>query len=253
VPVTGWSFWRFQQISNDGVESKAMHEPLTTLTDNRETLQDLGRACAEIVHDVRNELNALKLYATFLLKRSEKSKWQPDERETVTKLLAGLERSAGNLTMLVHYSRPIEPAKKSGIDVQQIVKSICSDRGLRAGLTGDLEQALVADYGSADLRGEFDPILLTQAFRAITLSVLKQQRQTGSFDPIKIRLSTEESASGTEVVVDWEGVGLKASDLLASVGTTGVGLSLAARIMEAHRGTIERHAESLRVRLPLSG
>jgi signal transduction histidine kinase len=229
-----------------------MHEPLTTVTDDREILQDLGRACAEIVHDVRNELNALKLYATFLLKRSEKSKWLPDERETVAKLLAGLERSAGDLTMLVHYSRPIEPAKRSGIDVQQIVKSICSDRGLGARLTGDLEQALVAEYGSGDFRGEFDPVLLTQAFRAITLSVLKQQRRKGSSDPIKIRLSTEESESGTVAVVDWEGVGLKTADLLASVGTTGVCLSLAARIVEAHRGTIERHSESLRVRLPLS-
>src|SRR2546428_9648566 len=121
MPVTGWSFWRFQQISNDVVESEAMHEPLTSATDDRDILQDLGRACAEIVHDVRNELNALKLYATFLLKRSEKSKWPPDERETLAKLLAGLVRSAGDLTMLVHYSRPIEPARTTGIDLQQIV------------------------------------------------------------------------------------------------------------------------------------
>jgi signal transduction histidine kinase len=229
-----------------------MHEPLTPLTDNREILQDLGRACAEIVHDVRNELNAFKLYATFLLKRSEKSKWQPDERETVAKLLAGLERSAGDLTMLVHYSRPIEPAKKPGIDVQQIVRSICLDPGLRAGRTGDLEQALVAECDPGDFRGEFDPVLLTQAFRAITISVLKQQRQQASSDPIKIRLSAEESEAGSVAVVDWESVGLKTADLLASDGTAGVCVSLAARIMEAHRGTIERHSESLRARLPLS-
>jgi len=229
-----------------------MQEPLTTLTDDREILQELGRACAEIVHDVRNELNALKLYATFLLKRSEKSKWQPDERETVAKLLAGLDRSAGDLTMLVHYSRPIEPAKKSGTDVQQIVRSICLDPGLRSRLTGDLEQALVAECDSGDFRGEFDAGLLTHALRAITLSVLKQQRQKGSSDPIKIRLNTEESASGRVAVVDWEGAGLKTADLLASVGTTGVCMSLAARIVEAHRGKIERHSESLRVRLPLS-
>src|SRR5258708_36487002 len=101
-----------------------MHEPLTPITDNREILQDLGRACAEIVHDVRNELNALKLYATFLLKRSEKSKWQTDERETVTKLLAGLERSAGDLTILVHHSRPILPARKSRTAVRRRVRSI---------------------------------------------------------------------------------------------------------------------------------
>src|SRR5258708_39554971 len=171
-----------------------MREALSTLTDGREIFQDLGRGCAEIVHDVRNELNALKLYATFLLKRGEKSEWQPDERETVTKLLAGLERSAGDLTMLVHYSRPIEPARKTGIDLQQIVME----------LAGDSDETLVAECDSGNFRGEFDPILLTQAFRAITLSVLKQQRQKRSLDPIKIRLSTEESESGTGAVVDWE-------------------------------------------------
>src|SRR5258707_1203222 len=158
-----------------------MHEPLTTSTDDREILQDLGRACAEIVHDVRNELNALKLYATFLLKRSEKSKWLPDEQETVAKLLAGLERSAGDLTMLVHYSRPIEPARKGGIDLQQIVM----------GLASDSDQTLVTECDSGNFRGEFDPALLSQAFRAITLSVQKQQRQKRNSDPIKIRLSTE--------------------------------------------------------------
>lgn len=229
-----------------------MDEPLTTITDNREVLQDLGRACAAIVHDVRNELNGLKLYATFLLKRSEKSKWQPDERETVTKLLAGLERSAGDLMMLVQYSRPVEPAKRSGICVQQIVKGICADQELGASVTGDLPQRLVAECDPGDFRGEFDPVLLTQALRAITLSVLKQQRQKGILDPIKIRLSTEESKAGRVAVVDWEGVGLKTADLLAAVGTTGVCLSLAARIMEVHRGAIERHSDSLRARLPLS-
>jgi hypothetical protein len=71
-------------------------------------------------------------------------------------------------------------------------------------------------------------------------------------DPIKIRLSKEESESGTVAVVDWEGVGLKTADLLASTGTAGVCMSLAARIVEAHRGTIERNSESLRARLPLS-
>ncbi len=229
-----------------------MHEPLSTATDNREILQDLGRACAEIVHDVRNELNALKLYATFLLKRSEKSKWLPDERETLAKLLAGLERSAGDLTLLAHYSRPIEPAKRAGIDVQQIVRSICSDRELSARLTGDLDHTLVAECDSGVFRGEFDPVLLTQAFRAITIGALKQQRQKGSSDPLKIRLSTEESESGTVAVVDWECSGLRTADLLASAGTTGVCLSLATKIVEAHRGTIERHSESLRARLPLS-
>ena len=230
-----------------------MHEPLTTATEDRETLQDLGRACAEIVHDARNELNALKLYATFLLKRSEKNNWLPDERETLAKLFAGLERSAGDLTMLVHYSRPIEPAKRSGIDLQQIVKNIPLDQGLGTTVAGDLKQTLIAECASGDFSGDFDPVLLTEAFMAITLSVLRLRRQKGDPGPLKIRLRREEAESGTIAVIDWECVGFKTGDLLASVcGISGVRVSLATRIVAAHHGTIERHSGSLRARLPLS-
>jgi hypothetical protein len=37
-----------------------------------ERLQDLGRASMQIVHDLKNQLNGLKLYATFLRRRIER-------------------------------------------------------------------------------------------------------------------------------------------------------------------------------------
>src|SRR6185503_6632053 len=54
-------------------------------------LQDLGRATHKIVHDLKNQLNGLKLYATFLRKRLEREDHSPEERETVAKLIAGLD------------------------------------------------------------------------------------------------------------------------------------------------------------------
>jgi len=38
------------------------------------SLEDLGRATLQIVHDLKNQLNGLKLYATFLRKRWKERK-----------------------------------------------------------------------------------------------------------------------------------------------------------------------------------
>jgi hypothetical protein len=53
-------------------------------------LEDLGRATLRIVHDLKNQLNGLKLYATYLRKRLDRDENATTERETVEKLVAGL-------------------------------------------------------------------------------------------------------------------------------------------------------------------
>ena len=68
--------------------------------EDSETLQDLGRASIQIVHDLKNQLNGLKLYATFLRRRIEKSERPEDEQETIEKLMAGLDRAASDLQRL---------------------------------------------------------------------------------------------------------------------------------------------------------
>ena len=45
-----------------------------------------------------------------------------DEMETVNKLIAGLDRAAGDLSTLVQYGRPIELQKQPGVDVQKIMR-----------------------------------------------------------------------------------------------------------------------------------
>src|SRR5215470_768072 len=84
-------------------------------------LENLGRATLQIVHDLKNQLNGLKLYATFLRKRLEREDQPPDERETLAKLIAGLDRAAKDLTALVRYARPVELHKNRGVDLKRIV------------------------------------------------------------------------------------------------------------------------------------
>jgi len=75
-------------------------KPLLSESEDKDTLWALGRASVQIVHDLKNQLNGLKLYATFLRKRLEKNERPTDELETVNKLIAGLDRTASDLSMI---------------------------------------------------------------------------------------------------------------------------------------------------------
>src|SRR5258706_3271836 len=136
-------------------------KPLLAEEQDGITLQDLGRASLQIIHDIKNQLNGLKLYATFLRKRMEKIEQAVEEQETVTKLIAGLDRAASDLTVLVQYGRPLELQKQQGIDLQKLLRSVAS--GLLAG--GDSADALVIDSGPAALVGDFYPTALTGALK----------------------------------------------------------------------------------------
>src|SRR5213595_635039 len=95
-------------------------KPLLSESEDKDTLWALGRASVQIVHDLKNQINGLKLYATFLRKRLEKTEGRADELETVNKLLAGLERTAADMTMLVRYGRPVE-LRRTQVDLRRIV------------------------------------------------------------------------------------------------------------------------------------
>src|SRR6266571_7601925 len=108
--------------------AKHFMKPLISEDRDSATLQNLGRASLQIIHDIKNQLNGLKLYATFLRKRMEKGGQPADEQETVAKLVAGLERAANDLTVLVQYGCPLELHKQSGVDIQKIMRSVSSEQ-----------------------------------------------------------------------------------------------------------------------------
>jgi signal transduction histidine kinase len=227
---------------------RARHFMKPILSEERDsaTLQNLGRASLQIIHDIKNQLNGLKLYATFLRKRMEKGDQPADEQETVAKLVAGLERAANDLTVLVQYGCPIVLHKQSGVDIQKIMRGVWSS--LRETATGDLNWSLVIDSDSAPLIGEFDSAVLTDALKAISLGALKSRRRN-DFGTVKVSLRREDPTA----VIQWEPVSFKDGDPFRSFnGSDAIKMSLAAKVVEAHGGSAEHQEDLLRVRLPLA-
>ncbi|HEX8853431.1 MAG TPA: hypothetical protein VF754_08090 [Pyrinomonadaceae bacterium] len=188
----------------------------------------------QIVHDLKNQLNGLKLYATFLRKRMEKSERPADELETMAKLISGLERAAADMTVLVRYGRALELRRQPGTDLARLLSD--SADGAR----------VEADGGGFE--GDYDPVLLGEALKNITAGARGEAAGDDEKGSAPVRLRRE----GVAAVVEWPGAAHAEGDPFRSfAGAAGLRMALAAKIIRAHGGEVGREGASLRARLPL--
>lgn len=214
-------------------------------------LEDLGRATLQVVHDLKNQLNGLKLYATFLRKRLGRDDRAPEERETLAKLIGGLDRAARDLTALVRYSRPLE-LQRNNCDLRRIIPGAA--RGAAARHSGDLARAdLNCEIENRPFCGEFDQSALTEAFDALTEEAMSSVPQR-DLNQVSLHVSLADTPGSPRVVVEWRGVrpGSRSHTFTSFHNHATVHIALAAKIIEAHGGQIEHDADAIRVWLPLS-
>src|SRR5688500_17134397 len=164
-------------------------------TEDTESLQDLGRASIQIVHDLKNQLNGLKLYATFLRRRIEKTERPEDEQETITKLISGLDRAAGDLSMIVEFGRDIELRKQPGFEVAKVLRNLCSS-------FRDNEAQVVCESDADSIQGDFDHSKLTDAFKSMFAGAIKFKQNHDEAGPVHGSLTASQNDAGTQ----WSGL-----------------------------------------------
>lgn len=215
------------------------------------TLKDLGRVTLHIVHDLKNQLNGLKLYATFLRKRMERDERPQDECETVAKLIAGLDRAAHDLTELVRYAKPPELRRQPHVDLSKII-SKAIDEGHTGTAPGGSESAAIDGMKADGFWGEFDSTALIGAFKTLIEQATSLTRSQSNAAPISI--SRDEAQASPEALIEWRNIdpALKQDPFHALDSIASVRMALAARIIEAHGGRVEHGVNSLRVWLPLT-
>lgn len=214
-------------------------------------LEDLGRATLQVVHDLKNQLNGLKLYATFLRKRLERDDQALAERETAAKLIAGLDRAARDMTALVRYSRPLELIRQR-CDLRKIVASVARAPGTRS--SGELTpRDLHCEVEDRQFTCQLDPTALSEAFEAITEEAIGSTPKR-DVNQISLHVSLAGAPDTSSVLVEWRGVGtVTRHQTFASFHDQAtVHMALAAKIVEAHEGRIEHAANAIRVWLPLA-
>jgi len=224
-------------------------KPFLSESEDNHSLQALGRASVQIVHDLKNQLNGLKLYATFLRKRIEKGERPADELETIQKLIAGLDRTAEDLSLLSEYGRPLALKKRGTTDLQHLL------RGVVENLNGNAPSKaapIVIEPATAPLVGEVDTVLLGEALKSISIGAVKMFENRKKEGALKVQLSSERSDQCHDGIIDWHVLDSVDHDPFHSfAGTDEIRMSLAARVIEAHGGSAERRNGFLRVRLPL--
>ena len=226
-------------------------KPLLSPLHDSNSLQTLGRASLQIVHDLKNQLNGLKLYATFLRKRMEKGAPAPDEVETVNKLIAGLDRAAADLSTLMDYGRPVELRRQPQIDLQKIMRGVAATFAEPTRATGALTGALVVEGDQAPLIGEFDPAALTEALKSISIGALKLSKQAEEKSILRVSLKEEQTPKS--VVIEWHDLsGIDHDPFQSFAGSVEIRMSVAAKIIEAHDGAAIQEDNTLRVILPLT-
>ena len=140
-------------------------KPALAKATESDTLEEVGRATLQVVHDLKNQLNGLKLYATFLRKRLEQNDRAQEERETLSKLIAGLDRAARDMTALVRYARPMEIRCQPHVDLGKLVLDNIRAASVQQGKS---EGFIRCEIDEANLQGQFDSLALSQAIAAIT-------------------------------------------------------------------------------------
>lgn len=221
-------------------------KPLLSETQDVQTLAELGRASVQIIHDLKNQLNGLKLYATFLRKRMEKSERPLDEQETIAKLIAGLERAAADMAALVRYGRPVELRRQPHADLVKILWALKTSPGLGESINLDVE--------SGSLEGEYDVAALSEALQAITAGALNLRSNGDGSHSMEVHLRRDEAENSAAAVIEWRGVKVvNGNDPFHSfMGSDALRMSLAAKIIAAHGGEAGQESDTLRVRLPLT-
>ena len=159
--------------------------------EDTESLQDLGRASIQIVHDLKNQLNGLKLYATFLRRRIEKSERPDDEQETIAKLINGLDRAATDLSMIVEFGREIELKKQPGFEFAKVLRNLCST-------FQETDVQVVCESDADSIQGDFDHSKLTDALKSMFAGAIKFKQKDEGAESLKVSLK----ASDNKAVID---------------------------------------------------
>jgi signal transduction histidine kinase len=194
----------------------------------------------QIVHDLKNQLNGLKLYATFLRRRIEKGDRPGDEQETIAKLIGGLDRAADDLSTLVRYGQPVELKKQSGVEVDKVLRSACSS----------VDGTMVWSPNSDAVQGSFDHFKLTDAFKWLCSGAVKH-RQADDGAEITVTTKLDGNNSG-QAVIEWAGLRQLDHDPFRSfAGSDEIKLALAAKIIEAHGGSAKFIDKKFVIKLPL--
>jgi PAS domain S-box-containing protein len=224
-------------ISTDVTALRRMERDLA----HAEKLTALGQLAAGVAHEINTPLANILLVAESLQRRLA----DPAGRTKLQTIIDQVETSSRIVKGLLDFARKKEPVFGRVDLVQTVRDTILFIRGK---MSGDVDILVEAPGEAVEVDG--DRSQLTQVFANIVLNGIEAMGGKGRVT-IRVTASGEEGAEAPsgEVTVEDEGPGLPKEALdhafdpffttKGDHGGTGLGLSVAYGIVQAHHGTIE--------------
>lgn len=208
--------------------------------ERNQRLISMGEMAAKIVHEIRNPLCSIELYASMLYRELENS----DHKE----LAAGISKSVSNLNsvlnnMSIFAASPNKPAMK----LLRLDKTIDSCINMISPLIKSSDAKIRKSFFDCQIEG--DEELLKQVFLNLIINAIQSKPDDGFDQLIEFNIRDENNFIVTDIKDN--GIGIQNEHLekifdpfFSTKETgTGLGLSISAKIMQLHNGYIKVMSE----------
>lgn len=225
------------QESHEAIERhlEAREESERRAAEN-EKLAAIGRLAACVAHEVRNPLGVIRTTSSMLLEDVSPD----DERfQAGTYIVEEVDRLNAFCTSLLDYARPLhlEQQTSKASELLEQWDVLCQERSRYRNVNW------LGPKMTSETKTEVsvDPALITQAFSSLVDNALDEVDEEGT---LTLRVSSESHALVVELADDGGGVDpTHASRIFEPFFTTkssgtGLGLAMAYKVIEAHRGSI---------------
>jgi two-component system CheB/CheR fusion protein len=237
---------QYLAIRSDITQRKAAEQQLA----DQAALAQLGQLAAVVAHEVRNPLAGVK--GSLQVLRSRAATDQPD-RHLFDVMIARLDALNAKVDDILRFARPRTPSLES-LDVKAIALDAIPSAQAAAGADC---ASVVGPSRSAMVHAD------REMLRAVLLNLIMNACQSGSSEPIEVRIGDNATECWIEVLDRGAGFGdVDPEQLFQAFHTTkksgtGLGLAIVRRLVLLQGGAVTLHARDgggavARVILPLS-
>lgn len=223
----------FQSQPLIAIEMNRIHLPVAE--QDQAALLEVGRATNRLIHDFKNQMSGLKLYAAYLKKRFAD---QPEGVEIAEKIVQSLNDMTENASLIGKLTRPLELkllAEDFVVLIQQVVQNMQPQAAER-------NVEVVCNFAVATFRLSLDVQQMRLALGSLLAQAIDSSPANGT-----VRVVSQAGHNEVLFLISDEGRALSEEqqqsffDFLTNerLNKSSLGLALARRIVEAHGGTVE--------------
>ncbi len=212
-------------------------QKLQAIANRNDRMKELGEMAASVAHEVRNPLGGIRGYASLLFRDLEGS---PHLQEMAGLIIEGTKTLERLVNSVLQFSRPIY-LQPTLIDLSRFLKDIC--KFIKVDPSFPHNVTLNLHLSSEPLYAPIDKEFLHSALLNLLVNALQAMEENGG----TLTISLWKSNSSATITVTDSGKGIDPKDIekifspffTTKEHGTGLGLSEAYKIIQAHLGQIE--------------